>query len=309
VESPEHQKRSIRQYFESQVDDETIEHLEKVASERIFGRTHDVWDVHTDKDRWWVVTDFTNLYSQRDFRSMDYVISFHIGLMARIVARQRGSAPEERGRTSDAWRRFEQAHESLAEAEEAEDIQAVGMKCRECLLAFTREVARDDMVPKDVTAPKRGDFIHWTEHIANAIAPKSGAERLRAYLKTTAKVTWEYVQWLTHASNATRFDGEIAVDATGHVLSAYSHVLIKQERGIPDRCPRCSSYRLFSEYDDRLDAYIEICESCGWEGEPEPAPPLDEEALVRLQEEAARRAGESRSGRTIGNEVPPTFPE
>jgi hypothetical protein len=91
VESPEHQKRSIRQYFESQVDDETIEHLEKVASEQIFGRTHDVWDVHTDKDRWWVVTDFTNLYSQRDFRSMDYVISFHIGLMARIVARQRGS--------------------------------------------------------------------------------------------------------------------------------------------------------------------------------------------------------------------------
>jgi hypothetical protein len=37
VESPEHQKRSIRQYFESQVDDETIEHLEKVASEHIFG--------------------------------------------------------------------------------------------------------------------------------------------------------------------------------------------------------------------------------------------------------------------------------
>ena len=141
MESPEHQKRAIRQYFETQVDDETIEHLEKVASEQIFGRTHDVWDVHTDKDRWWVVTDPTNLYSQRDFRSMDYVISFHVGLMARIVARQRASASEEqRGRLSVAWRRFEQAYESLAEAEEAEDIQAVGMKCRECLLAFVREV-------------------------------------------------------------------------------------------------------------------------------------------------------------------------
>jgi hypothetical protein len=34
------------------------------------------------------------------------------------------------------------------------------MKCRECLLAFIREVARDDMIPKDATAPKRGDFIH-----------------------------------------------------------------------------------------------------------------------------------------------------
>jgi hypothetical protein len=99
------------------------------------------------------------------------------------------------------------------------------------------------------------------------------------------------------------------MDATGHVLSVYSHVLIKQERGIPDRCPRCSSYRLFSEYDDELDAYIEICESCGWKGEPELVPPPDEETLARLQKEAARRAGKSRSGANIGNEVPPTLPE
>ncbi len=47
------------------------------------GRDHDVWDVHTDKDRWWVVTNPTNLYSQTLMPSLDYTLSFDVGLMAR----------------------------------------------------------------------------------------------------------------------------------------------------------------------------------------------------------------------------------
>jgi hypothetical protein len=147
MESPEHQKRGIRQYFESQVDDEQIIHLEKVASEHLFRRTHDVWDLHTDKNRWWIITDATNLYSQHEFRSMDYAISFHVGLMARVIAKQRASATdEEQERYTIAWRRFEQATRALDEAEEAEDFQAVGMRCRECLIAFMHEAARDEMI-------------------------------------------------------------------------------------------------------------------------------------------------------------------
>jgi hypothetical protein len=73
----------------SQARDEKVLHLEKVASERIFDRQHDVWDVHTDKERWWVVTQPTNLYSQTLMPSLDYTLSFHIGLMARMAARRK----------------------------------------------------------------------------------------------------------------------------------------------------------------------------------------------------------------------------
>lgn len=308
MESPEHQKRDIRQYFESQVDDEEITHLEKIASERIFGRKHDVWDLHTNKDRWWIITEATNLYRQRDFPSMDYAISFHIGLMARIAARQRANATEEEEtRFSVAWRRFEQAHRALDEADEAEDFQAVGMRCRECLIAFVREAGSDDMVPDGHDRPKRSDFVHWSELIAQTVAAGSGNERLRGYLKTTAKVTWEYVQSLTHASDAARFDGEIAIDATGHVLSTYSHALLRHERGLPDRCPDCSSYRLFREYAPEIDSYITICEACGWEDEPEPVPPMREDVAAAIEREASRRAGQRRSGETIGHKVPDKF--
>jgi hypothetical protein len=201
MKSPKHQKRYIQEYVELETDGEKVVHLEKVSSEHVLGKTHDVWDVHTDKHRWWVVTDLINLYSQEDFRSMDHVISYHIGAMARLLSRQRASTTdEEKDRLSSAWRRFDQAGDALDAADEAEQFQAVGMRCRECLLAFIREVARDDMVPKGEESPKRADFINWSRYIASAIAPGSSLERLRSYMRANSKATWEYIQWLTHAS-------------------------------------------------------------------------------------------------------------
>lgn len=75
---PEHEAEDIRQYVEDQARDQTVVHLEKVKSEAIANRRMDVWDVHTDKDRWWVITNLTNLYSQEHFPSLDYTLTFHV---------------------------------------------------------------------------------------------------------------------------------------------------------------------------------------------------------------------------------------
>jgi len=81
----------IKEYVEWQAHGgETVLHAEQVASERVFGRDYDVWDVHTDKERWWVITSPTNLYSQSLMPSLDYTLSFHIGVMARVAARRDG---------------------------------------------------------------------------------------------------------------------------------------------------------------------------------------------------------------------------
>lgn len=265
----EHERRRIREYMELEAEGETVTHLEKVASERVFGDKHDVWDVQTDEARWWVITAPTNLYSQDEFRSMDYALSFHLGLWMRMSARREPDVSDERrDRLSGAWRRWTQAAEALDRADEAEEFQAVGMRCRETLLAFSREVASDEMVPSGQDAPKRSDFMHWSELVADFIAKGSSNDRIRAYLKSAAKTTWELVSWLTHAANASRFDGEFAVDATHGVLSAYSLVLVRYERGAPERCPRCSSYRLTSDFRPELNIeppYVTLCESCGWE--------------------------------------------
>ena len=153
--------RQIAEYFEWQTgkdparQNERITHLEKVMTENIFGRDYDCWDVHTNKGRWWIITSPTNLYSQALFPSLDYTLSFHIGLMARVSAQRRGTEDDDLGdRLAAAFRRWEQAAEALDEAKESEDVQAVGMRCRECLLAFLESAITPDMVRPGTEPPK-----------------------------------------------------------------------------------------------------------------------------------------------------------
>src|SRR6266852_8637372 len=137
MESPEHERRSVSEYVELEAEDEKVIHAEKIASEHIMGHEHNVWDVETDKNRWWVITNPTKLYLQSEFKSMDYMISFHVGLMHRVMSKQSVSArtgDEERDRLMLPWRKWEQAAKASEEAAEAEEFQAVGMQCREALL-------------------------------------------------------------------------------------------------------------------------------------------------------------------------------
>src|ERR1039458_7284206 len=87
VDRDRHSEADIARYVECEAPDETIQHVEKIRQEVVLGDTYEIWDVTTDKDRWWVVTNLTNLYSQRHFPNLDYTLSFHIGLMMRLRSR------------------------------------------------------------------------------------------------------------------------------------------------------------------------------------------------------------------------------
>lgn len=263
-------ERDVIEYVLSQSPTgETVVHVEQVATHRVRGATYEVWDVHTKRSgRWWVISPPMNLYTQRDFPSMDKAFSFHLGLMLRVMAKNEPEASEEeQDRLATPWRRWKDAADALDEADETEEFQAVGVRLREALLAFVKAVAAPEMVPAGEDAPKMADFIHWAERIADAIAHGPSSARVRGHLKATAKSTWELVSWLTHESGATRMDGALAVSAVAHALSSFGMALVRHERGEPDRCPTCGSYRLTS-YEDPERAgpvYVTVCEACGWE--------------------------------------------
>jgi hypothetical protein len=241
LNTPAHKERGIREYVEWQAKGEKVKHAERVTTETIFGRRHEVWDVHTDKTRWWVITQPTNLYSQALFPSMDYTLSFHIGLMARVEAAERGRGPgANRDRLASAWRPWMQA--------------------------AAQSLADETMVPAGAEAPKRADFIHWAELLADHFAGGSSAAEVRGYLKALSRSAWQLVNWVTHASNAARPDAAVALTATEAVLVAFGSASVRNKVGRPTRGPRCRSYILIpDETEDGRTALI--CESCGLRGE------------------------------------------
>lgn len=263
----------IKDYVEWQAHgEEKVLHTEKVASERVFGRQHDVWDVHTDKERWWVVTNPVNLYSQALMPSLDYTLSFHIGLMGRVAARREPEGSEaEQEFLIVTNRKMVQASEAFDRADEAEEFQAVGMRCRECLLALVRELTEGSDLAEGDDLPKAADFVAWIDRIANVLAPGGSAEYVCGYLKATAERAWRLVNWLTHANNATRHDADLALAATSHVINNYASWVLRRKVAAPQRCGRCKSYRITVDWRPDLGPtgiYVSRCEACGAEKLP-----------------------------------------
>ncbi|MGG7604138.1 hypothetical protein [Massilia sp. BKSP1R2A-1] len=272
----EREEREIIDYFEWQVnkgieggEQVQVLHLERMKTEVVFGRKYVAWDIHASNGRWWVITNPTNLYSQFEFPSLDYLFSFHVGLMARVAARDaRTSVSPNKHRFAPAWRRWEQAAATIDSAAEAEDFQAVGMKCRECMLAFVRSAPDYIELPDNVAQPKRGDFTQWASLIADWAVPGPHLKDIRAHLKQVSNSAWQLANWLTHTSNALLIDAELTMDATRHVLDIFSTAVIRKESDRPERCPQCASYQLSSFYVPELDVeppYVNVCQGCGWE--------------------------------------------
>ena len=126
-------ERDIGRYVEIEAPDENVQNVELVKTEVIAGVQHSIWDVTTDKHRWWVIDNLTNLYSQEHFPSLDFTLSFHVGLMMRLRSRPEGAKSDEPTPFDEVLRRQEQFKSAYDRAVEPEDYQAVALQLRECL--------------------------------------------------------------------------------------------------------------------------------------------------------------------------------
>ncbi len=135
-------REEVRSYVESELHGLKARHIDRVAIEHVGGQRFEIWDVHVgQRDRWWVVTNPMNLYSQKDLKSRDVALTFHIGLALRVMARtQPPINPAAQDIFKSVWRRWQQGADALVSAEEAEQFQAVGVHLRECLVSLSHEL-------------------------------------------------------------------------------------------------------------------------------------------------------------------------
>ncbi len=283
-------ENDIAEYVQTEARDETVQNVERVKTEYVMGDPYEVWDVHTDKDRWWVITSPTNLYSQKHFPSLDYTLSFHVGLMMRVQSRSEREGEPEPTPFDEVLRRMHQASDLLDRAVESVDFQAVGMQLRECLISLVAALRRRVEIANTVDRPKDADVINWNKLLVAELCPGPQNDDLRGYLKATTEKAWQLVNWLTHHRNANKTAALIASDAIDAIVKHYLRLLSRERAYRTDQCPRCASRNIRNFFDIAIGpdgAYFDECAACGWNSHPG-YPDDDTEELDERQPSASR---------------------
>ena len=261
----------IANYVHGQARDETVQHVELVKTEYTMDEVFDIWDVTTDKDRWWVLTNMTNLYSQKHFPSLDYTLSFHVGLMMRLRSRSDGPDSSDPQPFDEVFRRQQQAKRQHERSIEAVDYQAVGMQLRECLISLVGVLRRRAQLPVSIDKPQEANFKDWSSLFINHLCPGGKNKALRQYMKAIAERTWLSVNWLTHDRNANKTVSLIAIHGVDMLVGHCIQILMRERNDNIDSCPLCSSRNIRSHFDIAIEpdgAYYETCGSCNWSSHP-----------------------------------------
>jgi hypothetical protein len=274
LKATEEEIEEVREYFEWQAPDLKVTFMQKVYSEAVLNTRHDVWDVHTNKDRWWVITGGTNLYSQEQFPSMDLALTFHIGLMLRIPRTEEQRTDDLRILPFGAvFEKMEEAGAAVTQAHSLTDYQAVGVRCRETLLELIG-VAQDAVIWTD-EPPQRANFRAWVEIICNNLLPSDTNKERRGVLKGALESAWTFSNWLTHSKSATWIDADIAHSLIQHAIGMTTGLILRVLRSVPEKCPNCGSPHLGPEQGENSAAPGVLwerprCADCGWTGRPVP---------------------------------------
>jgi hypothetical protein len=221
AEMNELEEHQIREYVTSQTapgsaDQVTL--VQKVGRRRVARQKYGLYDVWMSSGkRWWVITNMTNLYSQDDFKSLEQAFTYHLGLNAVLHEQFKVQPAEEQNEhVGKSWRRYAGAVEAMVTAEEAEDFQAVGIRCRESLLALVRDNIDAPWVRVHGEKPQVANAKAWLGIFANSLTANS---KPRAYLKSLGEKTWDLTVWLQHYVDASEVDAEIVLGAPAYLYS------------------------------------------------------------------------------------------
>ena len=148
--SKEIQKR-VEQYIETQLDCKVVSSKPEHNYNEL-GVEVTIWNVKTNDGSWWVASSDSlpmNFYPQDKayYFSTDEVFSFHFGLMLRLLnddSRRVESIIDDIAKgvelMSQIRRKLDLTAEKLLQAVELEEIQAIGVMCRETLLTLMENI-------------------------------------------------------------------------------------------------------------------------------------------------------------------------
>lgn len=233
-----------------------------------------IWNVKTDNEgSWWVAQGDLpmNLYPQDQayYFSSEEVFSFHLGIMLRLMNDEANKPQEFINNISHGAelsislrRKLNLASEKLQQAVEIEEIQAIGVMCRETLIELIGYIYDSDSIEGDENF-KKSDVKNRGELIINKYLIGSENKELRKHLKNFLNGAWDYSNTITHSSSKTIHEASICLTITTAVVSSFENLLAKYfDPASGLECKECGSRHLIVAENDETEDLLIICENC-----------------------------------------------
>jgi hypothetical protein len=233
-----------------------------------------IWNVKTDNDgAWWVVQGDLpmNLYSQDKayYFSTDEVFSFHLGIMLRLMNDDSRSAESFIEFISNGTqlsmtlkRKLFLASEKLNAAVETEEIQSVGVMCRETLIELINYVYDSDSFDGE-DAYRKSDVKNRGELVIDKYLTGPENAELRKHVKNLLNGAWDYSNSITHSTSKSKYEASICLTMTVALVSSFENLLNKYFDPIAGlKCKKCGSRRLSVAKNDETSDLLIICENC-----------------------------------------------
>lgn len=268
-------EKRIASYLHSN-DVKNIKYIQVEQTFHDLGVEINVWNVKAEDGNWWVVEGEgapMNLYTQDEFYfSADEAYSFHMGITQRLQARHHrefkhiiDELPLDIGEIKSISRRLNIAAQSLNDIAGSEDIQSLGLTCRESLieLASTLVDANPGILEKN--GLKAADFKGIARIVISIYAQGKSNDTLRKHSRNMAEMAWDYASEIVHSPNRNLPDAKICLLFACAIVSVFQNLYLKHIGfDAEQKCPECKSMD-FNSHTTDADHLIMLCNECGYE--------------------------------------------
>lgn len=268
-------EKRITEYLNSQ----NLENIKNMQVEQTFddlGFEVNIWNVRTKNDgNWWVAEGENvslNLYTQNEFFfSADEAYSFHLGITQRLQARHHNDfkhvideLPLDIDMLRSISRRLHASAIALNDINAPEDIQSIGLSCRESMVELATHLykSHEEILKKENI--KAADFKNICRITIGLYAAGKRNSSLRKYCRSTIESAWDLSAETVHSSNKNMPDAKICLLLICTAVSLIQNLFLKFIGFDSEiKCPTCHGLRT-EIYESEEDSQLHIvCSECG----------------------------------------------
>ncbi|HCH1966452.1 TPA: hypothetical protein NKR26_002749 [Vibrio parahaemolyticus] len=267
------------QRIESYLSGQDIKDIKFIQVEQTFtdmgGEIH-VWNVKTKTDgSWWVVEGEgvpMNLYTQNEFYfSADEAYSFHLGISQRLQARHHlefkhiiDEVPLDIEHVKSISRRLNNAAVALNDVSAPEDLQAIGLTCRESLIELAGVLVNDNPNLLEEKGLKAADFKGIAREVIAIYAPGKSNSKLRKRSRDVMEAAWDHSSEIVHSPNKNIPDAKICLLLTCSAVSLIQNLFLKYLGFDSEpKCSVCKSMDFEILVSEDSEEALFSCNSCG----------------------------------------------